>query len=163
MNDAFKSYHIKQKQIYFKAYKHLSQLENALKQIKEEDTSNLQISILVKVDAFYLDTDNELPKDIKTIKRYWKKLLNQSINFGNFHNSETGNILIIGALAPVFLHKVNGKPLANLSSGPYGIFRGMGINETQATTYLKLLNSGNYLLILRGFDNELYNLENVLD
>jgi hypothetical protein len=163
MNGAFESYHIKQKQIYFKAYKDLSQLENALKHIKEEGTSNLQISILVRVDQFYLDTDNELPKDIKAIKRYWKKLLNQSISFGSFHNPETGNIFIIGALVPAFLYKVNGKPLANLSSGPYGIFRGMGLDTTQATTSLKLLNSGSYLLILRGFENDLYDLENILD
>ena len=157
----FESYHIKQ--IYFKVFKHLSQLENALKFIKEEATSNLQISILVKVDQFYLDTENELPKDTKAVKRHWKKILGEKMGFGGFHNPETGNIFIIGDLVSVFLHKVNGKPLANLSSGPYGVFRGMGVDEAQATAYLKLLNSGNYLLILRGSKNELHNLENIPD
>jgi hypothetical protein len=62
-----------------------------------------------------------------------------------------------------FLHKINGKSLATLSSGPYGIFRGMGVTETQATNYLKLLNCGHYILIFRGYEDEMRSLETLIN
>lgn len=155
------NYNTKQKQVYFKAYKHLFLLENALKYIKEED-ANFQISILGKVVHFYLDKDMEVSNNIDIIKKFWKDLLGKTINFGSFYNPEIGNVFIAGSLAPTFLHIINDKPLAALTSGPYGIFRGIGADETQAAAYLKLLNSGNYLLIFRGFKDELHNLDNML-
>ena len=157
------NYNTKQKQVYFKAYKHLFLLENALEHIKQQEgDSNFQISILGKVVHFYIDKDLEVSNNTDTIKKFWKNQLGNTVNFGSFYNPEIGNVFIAGSLVPTFLHIINGKALAALTSGPYGIFRGIGANESQAAANLKLLNKGNYLLIFRGFEDELHNLENIL-
>lgn len=156
------NYNTVQKKIYFKAYKQLSLLEDALKHIKEQGFTHFQISILGKVSQFYCDKESEISKDTETLKMYWGELLESTNNFGNFYNREIGNVFIAGTLAPTFLYKIDGKTLGMLSAGPYGILRGIGASETQATTQLELLNNGSYLLIFRGLANELENLKKVL-
>lgn len=153
---------IEQKQIYFRAYQDLFQLENDLKHL-EAKASHFQISVLGSVDQFYSDKNIEISKDTHMIKTYWKDLLEKTVNFGSFYNPESGSVFIVGALVTTFLHKINGKYLATLSSGPYGIFRGIGGSEVQATTYLKQLNSGQYLLILRGFEEKTQDLDGVIN
>lgn len=153
----------KQKQVCFKAYKELEQLENALKHLKEENTPQIQVSVLGKVSQFHSDKDIESSQDETIIKLYWKDLSGKSVNFGIFYNPESGSVFIVGSLAAIFLHKINGKSLATLSSGPYGIFRGIGVTETKATNYLKLLNCGHYLLILRGNEDKIRSLETLIN
>ncbi len=147
-------YYIKQKQIYFKAYNELSKLEKAMKHLKEESTSLFQVSILGKVNQFCSDKDMMSSKDTTVIRSYWKDILGKTVNFGIFYNPKSGFIFIVGPLVTTFLHRINGKPLATLSSGSYSVFRGIGASDAQATTYLKQLNSGSYLLIFRGDKNE---------
>jgi hypothetical protein len=156
-------YNRKQKQTYFKAYKNLLQLENALKRLKlkEENASRFRVSFLGKASQFYSDKNLENSKE-STIKAYWKDLFGKTIEFGTFFNPQIGSVFIVGALVSAFLHKINGKSLATLSSGAYGIFRGIGASETEASDYLKLLNSGSYLLIVRGFENDLQDLDTKL-
>ena len=146
-------YNTEPKEIYFKAYNKLSKVENAIKLLKEENIPFLQVSVLGKVSQFKRDKAIKSSKDIAIIKLYWKGLLSKTVNFGTFYNQESGSIFIVGALVSTFLHKINGKSLATLSSGSYGIFRGIGLSDIQATTYVKLLNRGNYLLILRNIKN----------
>lgn len=155
--------HFKPKQIYFKAYEHLSHLQNALIPIKEKGSIGLQMSILGKVAQFNLHREIDITEDNDTIKNYWKKRLHGKTAFGSVSNPEIGDIFIVGALTSTFLNRVDGKTLGMLSVGPYGILRGIGASETQAIHYLKLLNSGCYLLILRGFEDDLENYKNVLD
>lgn len=157
------SYNRNQKQIYFKAYTHLSLLENALRNIKEEDIKNFQISILGKVAQFHLDKNNEVPKDTDSLKLYWEKIYGNTTNFGSFNNPEIGNIFIVGALTSNFLYEVDGKALGMLSSGPYGILRGIGATESQAAAHLKVLNNGTYLLIFRGTETDLENYKRILE
>jgi hypothetical protein len=153
----------KQKQVYFKAYKELEQLEKALKYLKEENTAQIQVSVLGKVSQFHSDRDIESFQDTTIMKSYWKDLSGKSVNFGIFYNPESGSVFIVGSLATIFLHKINRKSLATLSSGPYGIFRGIGVTETKATNYLKLLNCGHYLLILRGNEDKIRSLETFIN
>jgi len=153
----------KQKQVYFKAYKELEQLEKALKYLKEENTAQIQVSVLGKVSQFHSDRDIEYFQDTTIMKSYWKDLSGKSVNFGIFYNPESGSVFIVGSLATIFLHKINGKSLATLSSGPYGIFRGIGVTEKKTTNYLKLLNCGHYLLILRGNEDKIPSLETLIN
>lgn len=148
------NYNKKQKQGYFKAYQHLSQLEKALRYIKKEGLLGLQISVLGSTTQFYLDKDIEFSKDLNAIKIYWKALLGDTFNFGSFYNPSIETVFIVGPLVSAFLNKINDKSLATLSSGPYGIFRGIGASEAQANRFLKLLGSGSYVLIIRGFEDE---------
>ncbi|MDG1729470.1 MAG: hypothetical protein P8K68_07710 [Algibacter sp.] len=116
-----KNYNTEQKQIYFKAFQKLSQLEIAINHAKETDVSTTQISILGKVSQYYIDKEKELTEGIDVIKIYWEKIWGSKVRFGKFNNPEIGNIFIVGSLTSTFLHQVNGKSLATLSSGPYGI------------------------------------------
>lgn len=151
------------KQIYFKAYPNLSQLDNALKYLKREGNSNFQISILGSTTHFFQDKDIEISKDVSIIKNHWKNLLGSNVKFGSFYNPQIKNIFIAGPLVSTFLNQINGKPLATLSSGPYGIFRGIGASEIEATTYINLLNTNHFLLVFRGFEEELYVLDSLLN
>lgn len=149
------NYNIKEKQIYFKVYQDLPQLENALKHLEEQRFLQVQVSVLGKSEQFHVDKNTAISKDTDTIKTYWESRLGNTMNFGTFYNPQTGSVFIVGSLVSTFLHKINGKSLATLSSGPYGVFRGIGASEAQATHCLKQLNDGNYVLILRGFEQEL--------
>ena len=155
-------YNTRQQLIYFKAYTELSELENAINHLKEENAALFQVSILGKVNQFNSDKYIEPSQDGIIIKSYWKELFGRSVNFGIFQNPESGFVFIVGSLATTFLHEINGKPLATLSSGPYGIFRGIGVNEICATNYLKLLYRGDYLLILRGYEDKILSLNSLL-
>lgn len=68
----------------------------------------------------------------------------------------------MGPLTGTFLHDVEGSKLAVLSAAPYGIFRGFGVPGDQAVGYINILTNGGYLLILRGYDQELKHLEDSL-
>lgn len=144
-----------QKQIHFKPYQHLWQLEKRLQNFRSYKDLNIQISILGKVIQYEEDQAIKNPNGTNIIKAFWKTLLGDSVNFGSFYNPEIGNVFIVGALATIFLHEVNGRPQAMLSSGPYGIFRGLGVEEIDASVYLKMLNKGSYLLIIRASKNEI--------
>ena len=150
------------KQVYFEAYSHLSLLENVLKNIKEEDLANFQISIVGKVSKFYLDKDMAVPKDTEAIKLYWEKTFNSSIAYGSLNNPQFENIFIVGTLASSFLYDIDGKPLGMLSAGPYGILRGIGGCEIQVTAYLKMHEKNYYLLIFIGSEADLENYKRLL-
>jgi hypothetical protein len=156
-------YNAKQKEVYFKEYANLSLLENSLKHLNKTDLTKFEISILGKVAQFYLDRDLKVSKDTDTLKIYWEKVLDNTIDFGILHNPELENIFIVGALASTFLYEVDGKALGMLSSGPYGILRGIGASEAQATSLIKTLNNGNFLLIFRGTETDLENYKRLLE
>jgi len=147
---------IAKKGFLFKEYLQLLQVEKALKIIKKNDPSNLQISILGKFIQGYSNDENI------SLEAYWKKLLGFSNDFGIFSNPEIGTLFIVGALTSMFLHEVEGKALATMSTGPYGILRGLGASQLQAEIYLKTLSKGSYLLIVRGTDDKLKVLEEIL-
>ena len=151
------NHNINPKQIYIRAYSTLSELERALQSIKEKNVTNLHISILGKAAHFYLD--KKISNDIHRINTHWKALFSNTINFGSFCNPESGTLFIVGSLVSTFLYKINDKNLGVLSDGLLGVMRGIGLNEIQTTKYLKLLREDNYLLIIRGFEDELQSLD----
>lgn len=155
-------YNTSQKHVFFKAYQQLWQIEDAIKLIKEHSASKSQVSVLGKFTQKHFDSDKELEKVIKNMAAYWKRSLGNDMDFGSFYNPEIGYVFIVGSLTSMFLHKIDGKTLGAMSTGLYGILRGLGAYPFQAETYLKVLNSDDYLLIIRDFDNELELLEDVL-
>lgn len=68
---------------------------------------------------------------------------------GFFKNPKVGRVFVYGVLSEVFLFDIDGIKLAELSEGPYGILRGLGMNESQATFYIKALANGKLLLLIR--------------
>jgi hypothetical protein len=144
-----------QKHIRFNHYQDLRQLEKRLLSFTRIKDLHIQISVLGKVMQHEEDLAINNPNATYSINAYWKTLFGNSVNFGSFFNPEIGNVFIVGALAPTFLYEVNGKPLAMMSSGPYGIFRGLGLGEIDSSMYLKMLINGSYLLIIRASENEI--------
>lgn len=150
------------KQVYFKAFTHLLQLEKALKHLNNAELIKFEISILGKFDQFYLDKDIETSEPNGAIKAYWQEAYS-NMTYASLNNPQFGNLFIIGSLASTFLYKIDGKTLGMLSAGPNGIFRGIGASEAQVNSHLKLLNIGNYLLVFRGVETDLKDYKSLLE
>ncbi|MCJ7465924.1 MAG: hypothetical protein MUO53_04435 [Maribacter sp.] len=84
----------------------------------------------------------------KELKTYYTDLLGTAdmLFFANF---EVGSHCIAEFLVSQFLHNVDGKALGTLSSGPYGILRGLGIPEREPVINLKQLKEARLLLSIR--------------
>lgn len=153
----------KQKKVFFKTYQNLSEIENSIGFIKTFRTSMFEVSILGKFNEEYTNNPTALEKEIKSKESYCKKILGNSIEYDSFNNTEIGAFFVAGSLVGTFRQEVGGKPLANISSGVYGIFRGIVANESKALKYFKMLDIGYYLLIIRGLENEIEPIVNILE
>ncbi|MEX1382471.1 hypothetical protein [Lutibacter sp.] len=141
--------------VFIKAYKEKWQLKNAIEIINENGISKSDLSVLLKIS-------NQKNFDKKEMISFVEYLIGTNTAIGTFTNPEIGTILIGGSLTSLFLHKIQEKPLAEMTTGPYGILRGLGAPEKNTALYLKLLNEGYFLLIARGFENEFISVENLL-
>ncbi len=153
----------KEKRFFSKIFDRLSEVEKVVKLIREDTVSDTQLTLLVKLDQSYRTDAEEAKERDERLKTYWKKLLGPKTNFGFFTNREIGTIFIAGPLSEIFLHDLDGKKLAELSEGPYGILRGLGIDEAEATNYVKKLNEGRYLLLVRGHSFDITGLEGIMN
>jgi hypothetical protein len=126
----------------------LSEVENFIEHTTRLN-SDPQLTLLLKLGQHYQDNGPEARERYATLKAYWKKLLGASTDFGFFYNAEIGTIFIAGPLSEVFLYAVKHKKLGELSGGPYGILRGLGITEKEAATQIKNLNEGRYLVLIK--------------
>ncbi len=104
----------------------------------------------------------DVAQKIEQLYAFWKSLLGPNIDFCIFNNHEIGEVFIAGPLTELFLYDVDGKKLGELSEGPYGILRGLGIEETIATEQVRELNEGNYLLLVNGHRFDIDGLEGIL-
>lgn len=141
-----------------KIYTNLLQMENAIRNIVQNNNLRLQLSILAKYSPYASNNKNGLNARIKAIKL----LPDTRIQVGYFNSPEIGKLFIAGHLKDTFLHKINDKSLASLSAGLYGIFRAIGIELEDTDRYIKELQNGNFLLILRGKEESLTAVESVL-
>jgi len=157
-----KDFNSKQKHVYFKTYKNLRQIKKVLKHVKEFNDSDIQISVLGKITQNNFNGSIQLEEDFLSMKIYWQELFGENIDFGSFHNPEIGAVFVVGPLTSIFLNRINGKKLANMSTGIYGVLRGLGAHKLRTETYLKALNNNDYLLIIRAADSDLYGLDSVL-
>ena len=88
--------------------------------------SRLELSIIGKFPKDSYENINEFEQDVLNLESKWKKLLDDSVDFGFFENSEIGLVYVVGPLTSIFLYKINEAPLGVISAGPYGILRGLG-------------------------------------
>ncbi|WP_291871701.1 hypothetical protein [Maribacter sp.] len=153
----------KQKLFFIKSYQYLWQLEEVIQEICKNATPQLQLSVLGKLTQDCISNNKESIKDEKKLKNYWKGSLGATSDFGLFCNPEIGTLFIVGDLTHQFLHDMDGKPLGEMSSGSYGILRGLGISENNASMYIKDLNKDCFLLILRSYDFELDIMQELIE
>jgi hypothetical protein len=135
------------KYIAIKAFTELNEVEKAI--VSYAKTNNTQLALLIKLgQTLNTNAPLELEK-IDELKAYWNKVMGSTAESGFFQNLEIGTVFVWGALSGIFLHNVNGKKLGAMTAGPYGILRGLGIEERLTTDYIKKLNKGHYLLLTR--------------
>jgi len=144
------------KQVLLRSYDDIYDLEAIVTLVQQSGISKLKLSILggFKDMSSYKE---EWSCDLRMYqKAYLKALLGANTDFGSFYNTETGKVIVLGFLTTSFLHLVGKKPIGELSGGPYGIIRGLGISKVEAASSVKKLNNGEYLFFARG---DLYDIE----
>ena len=141
-----------QKQISFQSYKSLKQIEKALEGFHVINNSKLQVSVLGRFPKINGKSILESEIQINDLYYFWKGLLGPDIQYGDFENPEIGNVFVVGPLTSIFLSKINGKNLGNMSTCIYGVLRGLGADKSQAKKYIQTLSNNEYLVVLRGFN-----------
>ena len=149
----------KQKRVLLKSYSKFQQIEQAIQTLKVSSNTNLQISIIGKFDDNGLDDAKTLIVLEEDMETKCKALFEYPIDFGILSNPVIGSLFITGFLVSLFLQEIELKEIGAMLTGPYGILRGLGIDKDNAQTYLKALHDGEYLMIIRGFENELKQFE----
>ena len=153
---------IKDKNFHIKIYTNLLEISKAIRTIAQNISADFQFSILGKFSFKNSHQENELNEVAKGIKIELSRSLDKPIQLGYFNNPKIGTLFIAGHLTETFLHKVDGKKLASLPVGLYGIFRGIGIELNDIDRYLKELQNGKFLLLIRGEAEALTTIGSVL-
>lgn len=150
------------KHVVPKVFARLVQVELAIERLTKTDYADTQLTLLVKLGETYNVDKGVAEQNNRELESYWKNLLGPNTEFGFFQNPEIGTVFVAGPLSELFLHDVDGKKLGAMTGGPYGILRGLGIEEPVAADHIKKLNEGRYLLLVRtsrfdldGFENHL--------
>lgn len=143
--------------IYFDSFHVLEAAE-----IITNESADYELSILGKTNILSSTQNKGQINTGIAIKDHLSKITKVDMACDYFYNPEIGYIFIIGPLTSIFLNDLEGKSLGTISAGPYGILRGLGISQSEASAHIKALKKGGYLLIVRGYDNDIDTLENVM-
>jgi len=131
-------------------------------EIITNESANYELSILGKTNILNSAQNKGQINTGIAIKDHLNKITKVVMEYDYFYNPEIGYIFITGPLSSIFLNDLEGKTLGAISAAPFGILRGLGISPKQATTHIEALKNGAYLLIVRGYDEDLDILENIL-
>lgn len=125
-------------------------------------SADYEFSILGKTKNLLSSPNKDSVSNGIAIKTNAKEVAKLGEKFDFFFNPEIGDLFITGPLSSIFLNDLEGKYLGALSTGPFGILRGLGISKEKATDYLTALKNGGYLIIVRAYDHDLEILENLI-
>ncbi|RPD98733.1 hypothetical protein EGM88_05965 [Aureibaculum marinum] len=155
MNYAIKNESIKpdKKLVFIINFEQLIDIKNTIKNILNNKL-DLQLSVLGKIN------NNDHCKE--TLENEWKKVFGKNSGFRILSSQEIGTFFIAGSLTELFLYKIDGKPLGEMTTGLYGILRGLGFNKNKVELFLNDLRSNQYLLILRGHNLQINKIQNLL-
>lgn len=131
-------------------------------EIISNESADYELSILGKTNILNSAQNKGEINTGVAIKDHLSKITKVVMECDYFYNPEIGYIFIIGPLTSIFLNDLEGKTLGGISAGPYGILRGLGISPKEASAHIKALKKGGYLLIARGYNNDIDTLENIL-
>ncbi|HDZ14905.1 hypothetical protein LCGC14_1547360 [marine sediment metagenome] len=151
------------KKVYITSVPHTEQLAIALEILKKYPDLNLTPTIVLNLNANRSDTPRDSKNFEKQAIEYWKRFWKVLPPSAIFEHELIGTFLVMGALAPIFNTKIDGRPLAKMANGPRNILRGLGIGEVQTTKYVNSLAEGRHMLIVRVFQNKLKLLEKALE
>ncbi|PIE77957.1 MAG: hypothetical protein CSA15_10285 [Candidatus Delongbacteria bacterium] len=148
----------RKKFVYLKAYGDLLAIEQAIKTINKS-TFDIQLTVLHKIVE---NGQSGLNSKEKQLEKYWNNVLGEYAGFGVLSSPEIGRFYIAGTLAGLFLHEIDGKPIGEMNTGIYGVLRGIGFHRNTVDLYLKDLLAGQYLLIARGLNAQISDIQHIL-
>jgi len=150
------------KKTFLKLYNQISELENALIEVRKMNFNRIAISVIGNLGDNNMNTSKESELIEKELQLFFKKLLGQNTDFDTFYNPELGHLFVAGSLVATFLNPIGKSTIGVLSGGPYGILRGLGVSESEAVLSVKRLGDGTYLLVVRGDRFDIEKVENKL-
>jgi hypothetical protein len=153
---------IQDKLFLIKTYSSLLQIEKMIWNIVQNNDLHPQLSILSSFAPDYSNEKNGFDKVIKEVRLKLTNMLGKPIQFGYFMNPEIGMLFIAGHLTETFLCKIDKKELGSLPIGLFGIFRGMGIDLKHIDRYLKEIQDGKFLLIIRDKKETITTIESLI-
>ena len=131
-------------------------------EIITNESADYELSILGKTNILNSAQNKGQINTGIAIKDHLSKITKVAMECDYFYNPEIGYIFITGPLTSIFLNDLEGKTLGTISVGPYGILRGLGISPKEATAHIKALKKGGYLLIARGYNNDIDTLVKIM-
>lgn len=146
-----------------KVFAQLDHLKKAIAHVTKTSDTDTQLTLLVKQVQMFNGHTQLMDKMNEELMTYWKGVLGPKTGAGFFENIEIGTVFVAGSLSELFLHDVDGKKLGALTKGPYGILRGLGIEESSAADYVEYLNQGRYLLLIRTARSNINGLKDVFE
>ncbi|NER15731.1 hypothetical protein [Spongiivirga citrea] len=142
------SLHSEEKSIHIQIVDSMPEVVALLEDNIKHKTKSLHTSILGKLNISETKK-HQLEAIIDKQKQTWKRILKSQPNF-NYHNTaEVGILFSVGPISKILANKVNGKAIAELSNGIYGVLRGLGASEFQAASYIKALQNDRFIIIQR--------------
>jgi len=153
----------KQRRTILRSFTAFNEVEKVISILQKINDLNIEVSLLGPLTETKRYSEKSLSDLELEIKTRCEELFESPLHFGTVSNPEIGSVFITGAFAPIFLQEINEKKIGSMSTGPYSILRGLGIDQERVTAYLKALTNGNYVIIFRGYDEELYQLKEALN
>ncbi|CAM4301288.1 hypothetical protein ZONE111905_13895 [Zobellia nedashkovskayae] len=151
-----------QKQIFLKPYEQVSDLEKALKTVRQIEFDKMAVSVIGNVGEDHINKSKELTTIEYQLRRFFSELLAPNTAFDTFYNPELGRLFVAGFLVETFQNSVGKRGIGELYGGPYGILRGLGITETDTIASINKLKGKTYLLVARGNRLDIQKLKNQL-
>lgn len=151
-----------QKQIFLKPYEQVSDLEKALKTVRQIEFDKMAVSVIGNVGEDHINKSKELTTIENQLRRFFSELLAPNTAFDTFYNPELGRLFVAGFLVETFQNSVGKRGIGELYGGPYGILRGLGITETDTIASINKLKGKTYLLVARGNRLDIQKLKNQL-
>ena len=93
----------------------------------------VSISVIGNVGDSVLNDGMVLLVKEKKMQSFFNDLLGRQAKFETFYNPELGHLYVVGFLVPTFLNVIGKKTIGVLPGGPFGVLRGLGISEKEAT------------------------------
>jgi hypothetical protein len=153
---------VEKKQVFIKPYNQISDLEKAFKTAYQMNFDKVSISVIGNVGDSVLNDGMVLLVKEKKMQSFFNDLLGRQAKFETFYNPELGHLYVVGFLVPTFLNVIGKKTIGVLPGGPFGVLRGLGISEKEATSIIQLLGTGTSFLIARGDAKDIEMLKSVL-
>ncbi len=147
-----------QKRIFLKVFEQFSELEKTMNKLKIQGISTENLTILKKMDLALIYASQTQP-EIEKLEFQYENIFEAPVKTGIIKSQEFGTIFIGGNLTSIFLYEVKGKPIGEMSTGIYGVLRGLGATRANLNLQLNSFQKQPFMLIVRAEESLVAKLE----